>query len=163
MEVLQVKFTRELSAALKLKGDPVLAMVEIDNETSRLQPWSSRSLDKAILGDYRAEWLRQWGEFRKSATEVPLEGDEYISFMADRDRAYLRRMRDAIRDRYGPAGAIAGTRWSWRHAEPRNPRRPGLPGQPLYIDHYNFPHTAWDSATGAFVTLPPWARGCPAS
>ena len=37
-------------AALKLKGDPVLAMVEIDNETSLLQAWGSRQLEKAILG-----------------------------------------------------------------------------------------------------------------
>ena len=50
---LQVKFTRDLIAALKLKGDPVLAMVEIDNETSLLQAWGWRQLDKALLGDYR--------------------------------------------------------------------------------------------------------------
>jgi hypothetical protein len=84
---LQTKYTRELIAALKLKGDAVLAMVEIDNETSLLQAWGSRSLDRTLVGEYRTEWLRQWREYRKSAADAPLEGDEYISFMADRDRA----------------------------------------------------------------------------
>ena len=143
---LQLKFTRDLIAALKLKGDPVLAMVEIDNETSLLQAWGSRLLDKAILGDYRTEWLRQWREFRKSATDAPLEGDDYISFMAERDRAYLRRMRDAIRAVTDPQVPIAGTQMGYggmlnleTHADL------DYQDNHFYIDHYNFPHTSWDS------------------
>jgi len=143
---LQVKFTREVIAALKLKGDPELAMVEIDNETSLLQAWGSRILDKALLGDYRAEWLRQWCEYRKSATEQPLEGDDYIRFMADRDRAYLRRMRDAIRGATDPQVAIAGTQMGYggmlnleTHADL------DYQDNHFYIDHYSFPHASWDS------------------
>ena len=83
---LQVKFTRDVIGVLKLKDDHVLAMVEIDNETSLLQAWGGRSLDRALLGDYRTEWLRQWREYRKSTADAPLEGDDYIGFVADRDR-----------------------------------------------------------------------------
>lgn len=142
---LQVKYTRDVIAALKLKGDPVLAMVEIDNEVSLLQTWGWRQLDKTLVGDYRAEWLRQWAEFRKSTADAPLEGDEYIRFLADRDRTYLHRMRDAIRAATDPQVAIAGTQMGYggmlnldTHA--------GLDYQDnhFYIDHYNFPHTPWD-------------------
>jgi hypothetical protein len=143
---LQLQYTHDLIAALKLKGDPVLAVVEIDNETSLLQAWGSRLLDKAIVGDYRMEWLRQWREFRKSATDAPLEGDDYISFLADRDRAYLRRMRDAIRAATDPQVPIAGTQMGYggmlnleTHADL------DYQDNHFYIDHYNFPNISWDS------------------
>jgi hypothetical protein len=143
---LQLKYAHDLIAALKLKGDPVLAMVEIDNETSLLQAWGSRLLDKAILGEYRAEWLRQWREFRKSGTDAPLEGDEYISFMADRDRNYLRRMRDAIRAVTDSQVPIAGTQMGYGgmlNLETHTDL--DYQDNHFYIDHYNFPHTSWDS------------------
>ena len=144
---LQLKYTRDLIAALKLKGDPVLAMVEIDNETSLLQAWGSRLLDKTILGDYLAEWLRQWGEYRKSATDAPLEGDEYIRFLADRDRAYLRRMRDAIRAVTDEQVPIAGTQMGYGGMLNLEPHADlDYQDNHFYIDHYNFPHTAWDSS-----------------
>jgi hypothetical protein len=107
----------------------------------------SRLLDKTILGDYLAEWLRQWGEYRKSATDAQLEGDEYIRFLADRDRAYLRRMRDAIRAVTDEQVPIAGTQMGYggmlnleTHADL------DYQDNHFYIDHYNFPHTAWDSS-----------------
>ncbi len=143
---LQVKFTRDLIAALKLKGDPVLAMVEIDNETSLLQAWGWRQLDKALLGDYRTEWLRQWSEYRHSTSDAPLEGDDYICFIAGRDRAYLRRMRDAIRAVTDEQVPVAGTQMGYggmlnleTHADL------DYQDNHFYIDHYNFPHTSWDA------------------
>src|SRR5579872_427011 len=36
---LQVEYTRKVIEALRLKNDPVLGMVEIDNETSLLEAW----------------------------------------------------------------------------------------------------------------------------
>ena len=54
-------------AALHLKNDPVLAMVEIDNETSMLEAWQRNSLDKYAIGEYGAELQKQWNAFKPGA------------------------------------------------------------------------------------------------
>lgn len=60
---LQAQFTRELISQLQLKDDPVLAMVETNNETSLVYAWQSNQLDGVLLGEYRADATRQWNEF----------------------------------------------------------------------------------------------------
>jgi hypothetical protein len=70
---LQKQFARSVIDALRLKDDPVLAMIEINNESSLLQAWQSGGLDSNLLGDYRAELQRQWNSFlsaKYSTTEA---------------------------------------------------------------------------------------------
>jgi len=62
---LQTNFAHDLIEALALKDDPVLGLIEIDNETSLLQAWQTGGLDKYLLGDYQAEFQRQWNGFLK--------------------------------------------------------------------------------------------------
>ncbi len=57
---LQVEYTRKIIDALKLKDDPVLGMVEIDNESSLVREWQAANLDRNLLGEYRTELQRQW-------------------------------------------------------------------------------------------------------
>jgi hypothetical protein len=66
MVELQTEYTRKLINALSLRDDPVLGMVEIDNETSLLQVWQGRGFDETIAGDYRDELQRQWNQFLKA-------------------------------------------------------------------------------------------------
>jgi hypothetical protein len=141
---LQVKFTGDVIAALKLKGDPVLGMVEIDNETSLLEGWGRGQIDRYVQGAYREEWQRQWRAFAKD--DAPMEGDRYSEFMADRDRAYLRRMLDAIRASTDPLVPVTGTQMGYggllnldTHADM------DYQDNHFYQDHYNFPHQAWDA------------------
>lgn len=60
---LQAQFTRELLKLLELKDDPVLAMVETNNESSLVYSWQANQLDAALLGDYRTELTNQWNRF----------------------------------------------------------------------------------------------------
>lgn len=60
---LQTQFTRELLSLLELRDDPVLAMVETNNESSLVYSWQANQLDAALLGDYRAELAGQWNRF----------------------------------------------------------------------------------------------------
>lgn len=60
---LQVEYTRKIIEALSLRNDPVLAMVEIDNESSLVREWQSRNLDRYLQGEYGNEFLRQWNAF----------------------------------------------------------------------------------------------------
>ena len=60
---LQANFARAAVEALRLNDDPVLAMVEIDNENSLLYAWQSGQLDREVRGPYRAELRYQWNRY----------------------------------------------------------------------------------------------------
>jgi hypothetical protein len=66
MVELQEIFTSRLLRELKLSRDPVLAMVEINNESSMLWAWQRSQLSNAAQGEYAAELQRQWNLFLRS-------------------------------------------------------------------------------------------------
>lgn len=63
MVELQKQFTRSVIDALQLSNDPVLAVVEINNESSLIYEWQVNHLDATVRGDYRAELQRQWNTY----------------------------------------------------------------------------------------------------
>ncbi len=106
--------------ALRLKGDPVLAMVEINNESSLLYSF-------------------QTGALKKYWPEATL--DEVIA----RDKAYLDRIAAAVREALGPSVPVTGTQVEFggpfifdTHASL------DYIDEHFYIDHYNFPNRPWD-------------------
>ena len=151
---LQLDYTRKVIRALKLKDDPVLAMVEIDNESSLLESWQRGNLDKYAHGDYAAELEKQWRAFPRAegplvrAADAATDGraDRYLLFLADRDRSYLKRMLGAVRETTDALVPVAGTQMGYggllnldSHADL------DYQDNHFYIDHYAFPHTAWDA------------------
>ncbi len=73
MVELQTEYTRKVIDALRLKDDPVLAMVEIENETSLIREWQTSNLDRYLVGEYDNIFTGQWNEFLKarySSTDV---------------------------------------------------------------------------------------------
>ncbi|MFN0106151.1 MAG: hypothetical protein ACKV2U_29180 [Bryobacteraceae bacterium] len=72
MIALQQEFAAKVIEALRLRDDPVLAMVEINNESSLLYSYQTNQLQPSIAGPYHAELQRQWNGFlnaRYSSTE----------------------------------------------------------------------------------------------
>jgi prolyl oligopeptidase len=143
MVELQTQYATSLVKALRLKDDPVLAMVEINNETSLAFAWQAGEIDKYVTGEYRAEWDKQKAEFLNGREDSQ---DLTLKFIVDRDRAYLNRMRDTVRALLGPGVPIAGTQVEFGgplNYESHN----GLDYQDdhFYIDHYNFPNRPWDN------------------
>jgi hypothetical protein len=157
MVALQVKYTRDLIAALELKGDPVLGMVEADNETSLLESYQRGALDKVLAGEYRAEFDRQWNKaFERFDSVVPPlaagekpEGPrarQIARFLAGTDRAYLRAMLEAVRQATDALVPVTGTQMGYggllnldSHIDM------DYQDNHFYIDHPNFPHQRWDS------------------
>jgi len=120
MVELQCEYARRVIDALRLKDDPVLAMVEINNESSLLYSF-------------------QTGALKKYWPEAAL--DEVIA----RDKAYLDRIAAAVRERLGPAVPVTGTQVEFggpflydTHAAL------SYIDDHFYIDHYNFPNRPWD-------------------
>lgn len=60
---LQAQFVRGLFERLDLKGDPVLAMTELNNETSVLYAHQNGSLDTTALGEYRTSLETAWNRY----------------------------------------------------------------------------------------------------
>jgi hypothetical protein len=63
MVELQQQFTSELIARLQLRNDPVLAMVEVNNESSLVQAWQWNQLDPVLDGEYRTSLQQQWNRW----------------------------------------------------------------------------------------------------
>ena len=63
---LQRKYTSSVIDALGLRGDPVLAMVEINNESSLLYSWQSGALDTALTGEYLTELQTRWNAWLRA-------------------------------------------------------------------------------------------------
>ncbi|MBI4902263.1 MAG: hypothetical protein HY820_01425 [Acidobacteria bacterium] len=59
---LQQEFTRNLLDALDLNNDPVLGVVEINNENSMLWEWQVTNLDSKLNGGYLTELSNQWND-----------------------------------------------------------------------------------------------------
>jgi hypothetical protein len=148
MVELQTKFARDVIAALKLKDDPVLAMVEIDNETALIYAWQTGQLQKFVLGEYKAELDRQWRQWldanRGGKTED--ETNDYLRFLVDTDRRYLRSMRDAVRESVTAKVPIAGTQMDFGGLLTIDSHDVlDYHDAHFYTDHYNFPNRAWDN------------------
>ena len=60
MVALQQQYASGLIRKLALRGDPVLAMLEINNESSLMHEWQGGQLDPVLAGEYRAALQNQW-------------------------------------------------------------------------------------------------------
>ncbi len=63
MVELQQQYTSQLIRKLALRDDPVLAMVEINNESSLMQAWQWGQLDPVLDGEYRSALQSQWNSW----------------------------------------------------------------------------------------------------
>ena len=162
---LQTQYTRQVIAALKLTGDPVLGMVEIDNESSLVEAHQRGNLERAARGEYQAELERQWQAFLQSkygAGASAKSPDDYWQFLVDRDRYYLRRMLEAVRESTDALVPVAGTQMGYGGLLNLDSHQDlDYQDNHFYIDHYNFPNARWDardwrirdaSATGSGLT-----------
>ena len=142
MQELQMEYTRKVIEALNLKGDAVLAMMEIDNETSLLDAWQRNQIDRLVTGEYREELERQKRAFLR---DRPDSVDSTILFLVDRDRAYLKRMLGAVREATDAFVPVAGTQVGYGGLLNYDSHQDlDYQDNHFYIDHYNFPNRAWD-------------------
>jgi hypothetical protein len=63
---LQCEYARKVIEALKLRDDPVLGVVEINNESSLIYSWQINQLETYLTGDYRRALQEQWNAYLKT-------------------------------------------------------------------------------------------------
>ncbi len=147
MVELQAEYARRVIEALRLREDPVLAMVEINNESSLVESWQRGNLEKVLAGEYQVELDRQYetylktqGKGREQAT-----ASDWLRFLADRDRAYLRVVLKAVRTSAGTLVPVAGTQMGYGGLLNLDSHQDmDYQDNHFYVDHYNFPKTPWD-------------------
>jgi len=66
MVSLQLDYTRKVIEALKLKDNPVLGVVEINNESSLIYAWQTNQLETYLQGEYKTALQAQWNAFLKT-------------------------------------------------------------------------------------------------
>jgi hypothetical protein len=66
MIALQQEYARKVLTALQLHDDPVLAMVEINNESSLAYSWQTNQFETLITGPYRDSLTQNWNRFLQS-------------------------------------------------------------------------------------------------
>ncbi len=66
MVELQMEYTRQLLESLRLKDDPVLGVVEINNESSLVDAYTNSWLETYLVGEYRTQFQHQWNSFLSS-------------------------------------------------------------------------------------------------
>ena len=146
---LQAGYARQVISALKLKGDPVLGMVEIDNESSLVEAHQRGNLERAAQGEYQAELERQWQAFLQAKYRegaAAKDPDDYWLFLAGRDRYYLQRLLAAVREAADALVPVAGTQMGYGGLLNLDSHQDlDYQDNHFYIDHYNFPKAAWDA------------------
>ena len=158
---LQAEYARKLLGALQVANDPVLAMVEINNESSMLEAWQRGQLDRNVAGAYQIELRQQWNAYltahgyngparpllsAQDAAADPKVTDQFLMFLTECDRSYLAHMLVAVREAAGPLVPVTGTQMGYggllnleAHAAM------DFIDNHFYIDHYQFPNRSWDS------------------
>lgn len=169
---LQAEYARKLIGELKLAHDPVLAMVEIDNESSLVSAWQDGSLDEYAIGTYGDELRKQWNDFlqkqyaeRKDVErawgmslaggDVPLvkfadqgsaaRANDYLLFLAACDRAYFDRLTGTVHDASDALVPVNGTQFEFGGLMAlRSGAKSSFVDHHFYVDHYDFPGKHYD-------------------
>ncbi|RZZ83015.1 hypothetical protein [Pseudoxanthomonas winnipegensis] len=155
---LQARYAQALLTALQGAGEPALAIVEIDNESSLVYAWMDGSLARVVQGaplkvflDVWRQWLQTHGAGHDiDASQLPRldDADEttaalFLEFLADQDAGYNTRIAQAIAGA-APAALTIGTQMNFSGLGGMR----ALAGMDLrdghfYVDHYRFPGTQW--------------------
>ena len=107
---------------LALKDDPVVAIVEINNENGMFSTWPNGLLDggEKFGREYQDEFRRQWQEFSGSKKDylrarapgpayTQAETNQFFRFLAHVDSSYFSGMRDFLRGEVGVKVPISFT------------------------------------------------------
>ena len=139
-------YATQLIWALGLKGNPVLAMVEISNEESLLLTWQTGQLASQAQGEYLDYLKNLWNQFC-DGTDIPMPmkvdhsetSHQFIRFLAQIEQKYYEQMRDVIISQTDNLVPITGTQMGYGCLLNLNVQQNlGFLDNHVYVDHYVF-------------------------
>jgi hypothetical protein len=149
----QKTFTRNLINLLGLKGDPVLAMVEVNNESSLYQSWAWGELDASLKGAYRDYFRMLWAKSGRAQRFDDLikgggsdeERRDFSRFLAVLDAAFIDQMSSVIKTSTRADMPVTGTQVNYGGMPSFGEQKiRGYLDNHFYFDHYRFDRSVWD-------------------
>lgn len=154
MITLQEDYTRLLISELKLNDNPVLAFVEINNESSLVDAWLSRRIPGDHTGGYLRDLMKGWRSYRTnylSSADSALfskswaEKKNYLRYLVEMDQRYLDRIKRVVQNTAGMLVPVGGTQINFGGLVNIDSHvNMDFMDTHLYIDHYQFPNDPAD-------------------
>ncbi|WP_156132381.1 hypothetical protein [Paraburkholderia terrae] len=155
---LQARYARGLLDALKGAGEPALALVEINNESSLIYAWMNGDLHRLLTGPFKDSLMARWQRFAATKTNSdivdpkifpPLDGNNtpvqlsFLKFLSQEDKRYVDFISNSIRD-IAPRLLIIGTQMSFGGLiNFTSMSEMDALDNHFYVDHYHFPNKMW--------------------
>ncbi len=165
MRALQAQYARELIARLGLANNPVLAMVEINNESSLLYSYERGRLNASLTRPWREAlglkwraWLRKrephisdaYADLQFTAV-MAVRGETFAEFLRDMDREYLNELRAVVQRAAGWSVPVTGTQMGYGgEAYVQSHADMDYLDEHFYVDHYLFPNQPWSRTDWVF-------------
>jgi len=141
------KFSLPVTAGFSMDGIGRFGL-SIERVTAPVQMRNARLIQLGRRGLPDGETLEQANLTLPQETEASVEAraNDYLLFLADRDRVYFDDMLAAVRQSANPLVPVAGTQMNYGGLLNMD-SHDGLDYQDahFYVDHYNFPNAAWDT------------------
>jgi hypothetical protein len=178
MSDLQALYAQRLLQALGNSARNVVAMVEINNESTLVYEWMIGRFDKVVVGAYRDDLTERWQRYQieSGISDTELTGipkvdapiperikDNFFKFLITVDQAYLDKIRAAIRS-INQEVIIGGSQMRFGGlANLASHASMDFMDNHFYVDSYDFRGKWWDwnnwvirdesAATGGFTGL----------
>jgi hypothetical protein len=159
MSDLQVLYTQNLLRSLGDSAKNVVAMVEINNESTLVYEWMTGRFDKVVVGAYRDDLTERWRRYQiesgigdAALTGIPKVDapipehikDNFFKFLITIDQAYLDKIRSAVRS-VNQEVIIGGSQMRFGGlANLASHANMDFMDNHFYVDSYDFRGKWWD-------------------
>ncbi|AXF05536.1 hypothetical protein CUJ88_44395 (plasmid) [Paraburkholderia hospita] len=155
---LQARYAHDLLAALRGAGEPALALVEINNESSLVYAWMNGDLSRLLTDPFKSVLVTKWRRFAAARDvagaaalrDFPSLNREdsslqrsFLTFLSQADKQYITALSASIRQT-SPKLLIIGTQMSFGGvANFASMADTDVLDNHFYVDHYRFPNQMW--------------------
>lgn len=155
---LQAHYAQTLIERLRGAGEPALAIVEINNESSLVYHWMDGTLARLVTGPLQATLLAQWRAYCEAHNLARCAADTgivaldtanvsraqaFLDFLGSRDKHYVDTISAAVK-RANPNLLVTGTQMNFGSlANFRSFSAMDLLDDHFYVDQYQFPGGMW--------------------
>jgi len=154
---LQARYARMLVEQLRGAGEPSLALVEVNNESSLVYHWMDGTLERLVTGPLKSEIIEKWRRYcLKNGVHLPDNANvvslsradpataaTFQQFLVEEDRQYFNRIYSAVKAA-DPRLLVIGTQMNFGGLANFH----SLSGMDVldyhfYVDQYLFPGGMW--------------------
>lgn len=155
---LQARYAQTLLERLRGAGEPSLALVEINNESSLVYHWMDGTLNRLVTGALQAALVAEWRRYcqvhgvspcAEDNRIVPLDTADsskaaaFLQFLSEKDKRYVDTVAAAVK-RVNPDLLMIGTQMNFGSlANFRSFSAMDVLDDHFYVDQYQFPNGMW--------------------